>query len=527
MKLRNTEATAPPSLFGEVNKSPIFVNNILFPTLLDTGSTVSSITETGFRLLRESVRLYPVKDILRVECANGQMLQYLGYTEVNLRIPTVQGVELPALLLVVPDTPSGIEVPILLGTNVLMALKEKFHDVMGDEQVPNLNTAWQLTLHSLSAKSKQMDQGRIGILKCASTGGILLKRNETITVPGKVVPGKCFRSCLAMVHPSDRSTLPDGAEIMPVMIDCKGGETDVPVEISNLTNRPLRIEPSQLLCELQEVEVEDAKHKEQPQLSHEDFINLFDFTGCNISEIEMNLLRSLLIDYQDIFSQSDFDIGHTTTFKHNIKLTDDLPFKQRHRRIPPGMMQEVRDHLAELLRAGIIQESFSPFASAIVLVRKKNNQLRFCVDYRQLNAKTIKDSYALPRIDEMLDNLSGNSYFSSLDLRMGYYQVEMAEEDKYKSAFTAGPLGFYHWNRMPFGLTNAPSTFQRLMERVLGDIYLKECFCFLDDLNVPSKDFSGQLSRLQHVFDRIRLHGLKLAPHKCKLCQEKCTFCGQ
>ena len=123
----------------------------------------------------------------------------------------------------------------------------------------------------------------------------------------------------------------------------------------------------------------------------------------------------------------------------------------------------------------------------------------------------------------MLENLSGNSYFSSLDLRMGYYLVKMAEEDKKKSAFTVGPLGFYHWNRMPFGLTNAPSTFQRLMERVLGDIYMKECFCFLDDLNVPSKDFAGQLIRLRHVFIRIRLHGLKLAPHKCKFCQEKCT----
>ena len=126
---------------------------------------------------------------------------------------------------------------------------------------------------------------------------------------------------------------------------------------------------------------------------------------------------------------------------------------------------------AQRVKAGIILESSSPFASAIVLVRKKNNQLRFCVDYRQLNARTIKDSYTLARIDEMLHNLSGNSYFSSLNLRMGYYQVKMAEKDKEKSAFTVGPLGSYHWNRMPFGLTNAPSTFQRLMERVFGDIY--------------------------------------------------------
>ena len=114
------------------------------------------------------------------------------------------------------------------------------------------------------------------MLKCASTGGILVKRNETITVPAKVVRGKCFRNRLAMVHPSDRATFPVGAEIMPVMFDCKVGETDIPVEISNLTNRPLRVEPSQLLCELQEVELEQTKPKEGTQLSRADFLGLFD-----------------------------------------------------------------------------------------------------------------------------------------------------------------------------------------------------------------------------------------------------------
>ena len=190
---------------------------------------------------------------------------------------------MPALLLFVPDTPSSIEVPILLGTNVLITLKRKFHEILGHERVSNLNAAWQPTLHSLSTNSKKIDQGRIGMLKCASTGGILVKRNETITVPAEVVGGKCFRSCLAMVHPA-------GAEIMLVMIDCKGGETDIPVDISNPTNRPLRMEPSQLLCELQEFELEQTKPKRA------DFLGLFDFSGCNLSEDEMNHLQSLLVE---------------------------------------------------------------------------------------------------------------------------------------------------------------------------------------------------------------------------------------
>ena len=164
--------------------------------------------------------------------------------------------------------------------------------------------------------------------------------------------------------------------------------------------------------------------------------------------------------------------------KHNILLKDDIPFQQRHRRIPPALYQEVKDHLQQLLHAGVIRQSSSPYASAVVLVRKKNGKLRFCVDFRELNAKGVRDSYALPRIDELLDNLSGCRYFSTLDMQSGYHQLQMEEQDKPKTAFTAVPLGFYEFNVLPFGLCNAPSTFQRLVERCMGELNMKEVFAF-------------------------------------------------
>ena len=136
------------------------------------------------------------------------------------------------------------------------------------------------------------------------------------------------------------------------------------------------------------------------------------------------------------------DIGRTNLIKHNILLKDDIPFQQRHCRIPPALYQEVKDHLHQLLHAGVIRQFSSPSASAVVLVRKKNGKLRFCVDFRELNAKTVRDSYALPRIDELLDNLSGYRYFSTLDMWSGYYQVQLEEQDKRRTAFTAIPLGF-------------------------------------------------------------------------------------
>jgi hypothetical protein len=175
------------------------------------------------------------------------------------------------------------------------------------------------------------------------------------------------------------------------------------------------------------------------------------------------------------------DIGSTDLFKHKIVLQDSTPFKQPYRRIPPGMYEEVRQHIREMLDAGVIRESESPYSSNIVLVRKKDGSLRFCIDWRQLNAKTRKDAYHLPRFDDIVDSLSGARFFSKLDLRSGYWNMHLEEDDKAKTAFSCGNLGFFEWNRLGFGLTNAPSSFQRLMERCMGDLHLKECLIFLDD----------------------------------------------
>ena len=152
------------------------------------------------------------------------------------------------------------------------------------------------------------------------------------------------------------------------------------------------------------------------------------------------------------------------------------------------MYDEIRQHLKEMLESGIIRESCSPWSSNVVCVRKKNGRLRLCIDFRKLNARTVQDSYALPRIEDTLDSLSGSKIFSTLDLRSGYYQVEIEENDKSKTAFSVDRLGFFEFNRMAFGLTNAPATFQRLVERCLHDLSMKECCLYLDDIIVFSSN---------------------------------------
>ena len=163
---------------------------------------------------------------------------------------------------------------------------------------------------------------------------------------------------------------------------------------------------------------------------------------------------------------------------------------------------------------------------AVVLVRKKDGSLRFCIDLRRLNTRTIKDAYSLPCIDETLDCLGGAIIFTSLDLKSGYWQVEMDEESKALTTFTVGPLGFYECERMPFGLTDAPATFQHLMESCLGELHLNWCIIYLDDIIVFSKTPEEHLKRLQGVFEKLAKAGLKLKPSKCEFFKSRITYLG-
>ena len=232
------------------------------------------------------------------------------------------------------------------------------------------------------------------------------------------------------------------------------------------------------------------------------------------------------MEYQDIFALSDLELGKTNLVKHHIPVTNPVPFKDRHTRIPPSQFEPLRKLLKNMEEVGAIRKSNSPWSSSIVLVKKKDGNLRFCIDLRKLNARTIKDAYALPRIEETLDYLAGSKWFSALDLKLDYWQVELDEESKPLTAFTASPLGFYECERMPFGATNAPATFQRMMETCLGDLHLNWCLIYLDDIIVFAKTQQEAITRLGTIFQKLREARLKLQPSKCELFETSLLYLG-
>ena len=234
------------------------------------------------------------------------------------------------------------------------------------------------------------------------------------------------------------------------------------------------------------------------------------------TEQQQHSVRKLLEEYQHLFALNLKELGKTSLVQHEIQLSDKTPFKERYRRIPPHQYKEVRKHLQEMLDIGAIHRSTSPWASPVVLVCKKDGSLWFCIDLRKLNNQTIKDAQSLPRIEDSLDCLDGATIFTSLDLQSGYWQVEMTEASKPLTAFTVGPLGFYECVQMPFGLTNALATFQCLMETCLGEMHLKWCIIYLDDIIVFSKTPEEHIGRLRGVFEKLSAAGLRLKPSKCE-----------
>jgi len=514
-------------MIGDANLDQIRINGHETTALIDSGSQVSTITEVFYNMMSPKPDMHSMDEFnLSLKSANGSEIPYKGYIFANVETSFTTEA-MPTILLVVPVVEYHGTAHVLLGQNILRELKPVAENI-------TLNNVWQAGFMSIDAD--------VGLV--TATRPITLHPGESRTVTGFFRKPRNVKT--AITEPVD-DMHSHSAIVCPrvVQVDKPGRTARIPVRICNVSAKPIKIRAKQNLCKLEEITVlreapifepvtnasvslETKSHEHAYKYNKTNMKDTYgiDLEDTDLSEEQKNRVYQLFEKHNAIFPKSPLDLGHTSEIKHTIKLTNNEPFKEPYRRIPPAVYNEVREHLKEMLDLGAIRESNSPWSSNCVIVRKKNGEIRFCIDFRKLNERTKKDSYAIPRIEDTLHLLSGSKYFSKLDLKAGYWQVELEEEDKEKTAFQVGGLGFYECNRLPFGLCNAPATFQRLMERCMGDLNLRDCLIYLDDIIIFSNDINSHISRLDQVFSKLASFNLKIKPSKCEFFKTKTTYLG-
>ena len=267
--------------------------------------------------------------------------------------------------------------------------------------------------------------------------------------------------------------------------------------------------------------IKEGKASEQKEECHE----RFKIDNPNISSDEKKEVYEILNAHQKLFAFSKQDLGEIRSVEHHIDTGDARPIRVPPRRIPHHQRQTVREEVQAMLEADIIEPSNSPWCAPIVLVKKKDGTMRFCIDYRRLNQETKRDVFPLPRCDDILEAMAGAAFFTHLDLVRGYWQVGVAEESKEKTAFST-PEGHFQFKRMPFGLTNAPATFQRAMNSILNGLNWQDCLVYLDDVIVFASSLPEHNRRLESVLQRLEGAGVKLNASKCHFLQERATILG-
>lgn len=513
------------------------MGGVKVPCLIDTGSMVSTVTEGVFLKHFQPWGHEKLKAChwLQLRAANGLAIPYIGYLELDVKLC---GKFMPYCgVLVVKDPPGGAShVPCVLGMNIIRrCYRELF--VQHGSALFGLSSVSEAPTPVLEALQK-CHQASVKASKSA-LGAVKVRGRKAFRIPGgtmKIVPATCseqYSTITVMFEPLD-SGLPAGLLASPALVRVEGGTAYIPVV--NVGTTDVLLYPRTIVGTLDEVRVVSlpagvtevpsdvaivASQTVAPAVPEQ--IAAMDLSSLPAGE--QDKVKSLLSKYSSVFSAHDGDLGCTDLIAHDIPLLDDVPVRQRYRRIPPSEYEVVKEHINQLLEAKVIRESSSPYASPIVLVRKKDGTLRMCVDYRQLNQKTRKDAFPLPRIEESLDALSNACWFSTMDLASGYNQVPVAEADRPKTAFCT-PFGLFEWNRMPFGLCNAPGTFQRLMQRIFGDQQCQSLLLYLDDIVVFSSTVEQHLERLEVVLGRLQQQGLKAKLSKCAFFQKEVRYLG-
>ena len=501
----------------------IGVQGLLSKFIIDTGATVTLLNYAQFMKIPMSSRpsLKPVK--FSISMADGTSPLY------------VHGSGVFSLKCGSSKVKHEIVVANVIGEGLLgMDFISK--------HVSEINLRDKFLVIGTSVVQMSAEFGRTQNCSLISTSTINIPPRHEVIIPTSI-EGKLAPQCrTAIVEPNETLIERNGVLVARALVDVTNAT--IPVKLCNLQEEEMVIYKHMKIGRLEYVDsvspFEDTeslngrkvcqtvtnpdKSVHPVQGLHPVLREMVDKSRDNITSEQVDQYADMLQRRQDAFSLNG-ELGRTNIVEHRINTGDAVPIRQRLRRLPESQCEEASNQIREMLKKDIIEPSNSPWSSPIVLVKKKDSTYRFCVDYRKLNAVTVKDAYPLPRIDSMLDSLSGSSLYSTLDLATGYWQVQMDKEHKEKTAFITRD-GLFQFKVLPFGVANGPACFERLMETVLAGLQWKFCLVYLDDIIVYGATFEEHLMRLELVLQRLIDSGLKLKPKKCTLFQKQVEFLG-
>ena len=398
-------------MVGPSNISTVFMENKKAFCLLDSGSQVSFMTEDFYKSLNPKPSLLSIDDFqLTVRGPDGNQIPYIGYVKVLVSVPMQsQKIDLIIPMLVIPSAKFSSSVPVLIGTNIITRCQERLSDPS------SVSKEWEAAFIALHTDSA------VGTVTSTNTFSISLQPFEVKTVSGFVRKKQNVDSA---VTESCENVFSCNIGVCPrvVTLSKPGKNGRVPVRIFNMSAKVVHIPAKAVLCELHEVKVLRSvdpfqANGDSAHVSNQTTSSKFDLQDIGVSQENSCLTSKQKVEasrvfekWQGVFSKGPLDLGYTDVVRHKINLTDSTPFKEPYRPVPPALIQEVREHLNEMLESGVIRESQSPFSSNVVIVRKKDGSIRFCIDFRKLNSRTITDAYAIPRIQDTLHLLSGSNY---------------------------------------------------------------------------------------------------------------------
>ena len=499
--------------------------------LCDTGAEVSVISTSVYKNYLESlgVRLQPTRVVL--QAVGHGTVSCRGRIIVKLEIC---GVTVRNVAFLVCDE-VGESYSVLWGMNVLAEVAEIWPVMYNLSKTGVTQKEWGNYMAGVRQITSLNKDDNWGYIITRSSKLPVIPGNTMRLIPIYVKQLRKMRKMEVLLEPltgEDEGWIPEGIILLPTTIETSYGQGLA--LIANMSENEVKLRRKWRVGRA-------AKAEEVKKVREEEGVTKASIAGVELyrkrksmevklneellNEEQVEEVRELLAKYEDVFAEEGGKIGKASGVKHRIPVTTTQAVRVPYRRIPPHQVAEVKGHIGELLEQGVITQSVSPYSAAIVVVRKKDGTLRLCIDYRQLNKVTIRDAFPIPRIEETVEALAGAKIFSTLDLAAGYHQIEVEGGDQHKTAFST-PFGHFEWKRLPMGLSNSPSTFQRFMERILGDRIFNTLLVYLDDIIVFSKTVEEHMGRLEELFARMREYGMKFKPKKCQLFEEEVIFLG-